>query len=280
MADERNHGDVRQAPTLNGLRSGTCRPRRMPFAGHSCCLTPDTPPKTPDPAIYSQREQLSLGNEPSWNNRSFNQDILALSYNPRMLPVGTDFWVGNRSPEVAAVGVLVSVSYSSFGIGLERRPLGSSVIGIRPGRRESVFMLYPPTLLPELGHLPALFVHIEHPLDENLISNDGEHAVQLYRTSEAGRTLNLQFPVRNDAPAARQISLAVLTNDLGAAVSPTNRLFAPFEQVNATLNVVVPATIVGSVNDPFPPQRTVTVMGQTADGQLVGGVSYIIRIDD
>jgi hypothetical protein len=224
-------------------------------------------------------EQLSLGREPSWNNPDFIQDILALSYDPQRPQISTTFQIHNRSPEVAAVGVLVSVSFSRFGIGLERRPLGNIIVGLGPGRGEYLDLPYPQMLLAELGHLPALFIQIHHSLDQKLINNYGEHAEQVQRTSEVGRAFSLRFPVRNDAQVARQINIGVLTTDLGTNLSLNNRLFAPFEQVDVDLNVVVPATITGSINDPFPPQRTLTVMAHDAGSQLIGGVSYIIRID-
>ena len=44
-----------------------CRPTRRYPPSHCTCLKPDEPPKRPDPAIYSQAEQLSLGLAPTWN---------------------------------------------------------------------------------------------------------------------------------------------------------------------------------------------------------------------
>ena len=61
-----------------------CRPERHQPTGTGCCLTPyGAPPDRPDLATYSQDEQFSLGNTPTWDN----PDIVTNFFNPfRLLP--------------------------------------------------------------------------------------------------------------------------------------------------------------------------------------------------
>ena len=87
----------------------------------------------------------------------------------------------------------------------------------------------------------------------------------------------MTFAVRNPSAAADTITLAVLANDIGAAVSPPTRAFAPNEQIAATLSVHVPAAIV-------PPAggfvlKEATVVGYSGSGKLLGGVTLLVRVD-
>ena len=124
----------------------------------------------------------------------------------------------------------------------------------------------------------ATHVTIEHSADANLGNNRGEQAVDGLITSEAGRNLQLKFPVRNPLAAAQQITLSVGANDLGATVAPGVNAFAALEQIDATLTLGVPDSLHGAPGDEE--RREITVMGWDQGNSLIGGLTFVLRIDD
>lgn len=69
----------------------------------------------------------------------------------------------------------------------------------------------------------------------------------------------------------------VLANDIGGAVTPTSRVFAPGEQITATLTTNVPASIVPPAGDFI--LKEATVVGYDSGGRLLGGVTFLVRVD-
>ena len=61
-----------------------------------------------------------------------------------------------------------------------------------------------------------------------------------------GRAFSVTFPVRNPLDSTQQITLEVLPNDLGAAITPAVRAFAPQEQIVASLAIQVPMATHGA----------------------------------
>jgi hypothetical protein len=250
----------------------SCRPRRRPGT-KGCCVRPKQPPDRPDPAIYSQIELLSEGIEPTWAS----PDITTNDWGPWRLRPESEVKVRNLSPTASAVGTAVHVHLSSFGIGMPKSPLSTRVLNVGPGQEVALAFALSQAVLtgpPDIG----IHVTIEHSTDRRLSNNRGSQQVHGAFTSEAGRSLRFQFPVRNPAPGAQQITLATLTNDVGAAVTPTTRMFAPFEQVLATVTMAVPGTIHGAPGADV--RREVTVVGWDTGGTLIDGLTYILRIDD
>lgn len=263
-------------PTISVQRqfvaASRCHPLRRPRS-RSCCVVVDDPPKRPDPAIYSQEEELAAAREPNWNS----PDITTNRWSPWRLFQEPEVRVRNLSPSVSAVNVLVHFAVSQFGIGTQRTPLGAQVTTLAPG--QEVVLKYP---LPQsvLNGEPRIATHvaIEHSADANLDNNRGEQAVDGLFTSEAGRDLKFKFPVRNPLAAAQQITLSVVANDLGATVVPGVRNFAALEQIDATLTLGVPASLHGAPGADV--RREITVMGWDQSNRLIGGLTLVLRIDD
>src|SRR5689334_6103646 len=104
-----------------------CRPQRPKQRG-ACCLSVSTPPQRPDPAIYSQDEQIQAGQIPTWDS----PDIVTNSDIPWALHPETRVTVRNLSPQVAAVNALVQLSVSAFGIGPTPAPLSAQLVTLEP----------------------------------------------------------------------------------------------------------------------------------------------------
>lgn len=247
-----------------------CHPDRM-SGPRDCCLAVKDPLKKPDPAIYSQIEQLSIGQDPSWNS----PDITTNTFS--QLLDETRVKVRNLSSTTSAANALVHFFTSAFGIGMRRTQETSRVVSLSPG--EEVELLFPlrQEILngdPEIG----TYIAIEHPHDETLINNKGAQISRGVVTSEAGRTLQFAFPVLNQLAVTRQITLSVLSNELSASVTPTIHNFAPLEQIEATITMQVPDTIHGSPGSEI--YKEVTVIGWDLGVNLVDGLTHIVRIDN
>lgn len=259
--------------SVSRTASNWCRPVRRDPPSRCGCLKLDDPPKRPDPAIYSQAEQLSLGLAPTWNP----DDITTNQQRPwKLLPEST-VSVRNLSPDVSAVNALVHFFTSPFGIGTKRTLLSSHPVNLAPGGAETLVF---PMSVALLAGDPRIGAHvvIEHPHDLKPINNRGSQTVFSVFTTDVGRNLQFDFPVVNDSGAARQITLALLPNALGAAVSPAIHNFAPWEQIVARVTAHVPATVHGTPSTPV--RNDITVIGWGAGGILIDGVTFVVRADD
>lgn len=255
-------------------RREPCRPARPPRRGRtSCCLAPDEPPDRPDPGLYSQDEQFGLGLEPTWNS----PDITTNRWSPWRLMEEMEVDVRNYSATASAVAVAVGVAISPFGIGMPRSPLSTQVVHIDAGHESRLFYPLSQSLLNGPPHIGA-HVTITHSLDQRLINNLGSQMIWGVFTSEAGRQLEFSFPVRNPQAGTQQITLAALANDLGAVVTPASRPFTPFEQINAKLTMMVPASLHGAPGADV--RREITVVGRDGAGRVIDGLTYIVRIDN
>ena len=122
----------------------------------------------------------------------------------------------------------------------------------------------------EASAVNTLQVQISHPHDKVPDNNLGYQAIHGVRTSQLGRSPSMTFAVVNASAVTQTITLVVLANDLGAAVTPANRVYAPGEQVTATLTTNISAAIV-------PPAggfllKEATVVGYDSSGRLLGAV--------
>ena len=89
---------------------------------------------------------------------------------------------------------------------------------------------------------PRIGAHVvvQHPHDSKAINNRGSQTVFSVFTTDVGRNLTFEFPVVNDSGAARTITLALLPNNLSAAITPAVHNFAPWEQILARVTAHVP----------------------------------------
>lgn len=239
----------------------------------SCCVISDHPLQRPDPGIYSQEEQIALGTEPTWDS----PDITTASLGRFQLLPETEVRIRNLSASVSAVNVFVHLSFSAFGIGTQKNPLSTKVVSLTPGGESLLHFPLSRELLAGDQRVGAHVV-IDHPFDSVRINNRGSQVIFGELTSEAGRDLRLHFPVVNDSGTSQSIALTILPNELAAMVSPDLHSFVSFEEIIATLYLRVPDTLHGSPDAVV--RRDVTVIGHRLDGGLVGGLTYIVQVDN
>ncbi|MEK6274344.1 MAG: hypothetical protein AABM30_03315 [Actinomycetota bacterium] len=240
-----------------------------------CCLELRNPPDRPDLATYSQLEQLALGREPTWNSPDITTNN-TLPWGP--WPPGVEVRVRNLSATASAVNALVHLARSPFGIGLDHVPQSSKVLTLAPS--EERWISFPlPAPVPGADPNMSVVATIEHPSDEIRGNNRGEQAVAGGTTTDVGRTPVIRFPLRNPDPVAQEITLAVLTNALGATVAPAAHAFAGYEQIQASLTLHVPPGLHGGGGGGAPLHET-TILARGPAGEVIGGVTYLLWVDD
>jgi hypothetical protein len=220
----------------------------------------------PDLAIYSQAEQATLGNAPSWDN----PDIITNLWGPFRLMDETEVVVRNLSPTAPAINALVHYFVAPFGIGTPATLLQTRSVSLAPGAQTK--LIFPLDKETHTGD-PRVGVHvrIEHPHDGNAVNNIGSQVHDGSFTSEIGHASSVQIPVLNNSDAANTMQLTVLPTPVEASIEPTSHTFAPHEQILATLRFNVPASLSG--------KQSVTVVGRFGSGALVGGATKLIDID-
>jgi hypothetical protein len=250
-----------------------CRPQRRPERPGCCMyLGKNDPVQYPDPGLYSQAEQIALGNVPDWDN----PDITTNEWAPFRLLPESQITIHNYSSTVSAVNTLVNFSIAPFGIGMPRTLIASKQLSIAPA--SEVDLLFPlPQAVLEGDQRIGVYIQVDHPTDSNYHNNDGAQVHDGSYTTESGRSFTLPIPVYNDSNFTRQIQLSVMPTDVIASVTPASHLFAPHEQIIATLAVDVPGFLVGSTTNVI--ARAVTVVGRAATGELVGGATKLLRIN-
>lgn len=278
MSEERPPQPVlvsRQSGSLARVLVGLCHCGRSPATSPGKCRCTDvrdTPVEHPDLAIYSQQEQVAIGALPAWDS----PDIVTNDWGPFRLRAEASVTIRNLSSTTSAVNALVHYYTSPFGIGTRRQLRLTRVISLGPSQQvDLLFPLHQEVLTGD----PRTGVHIviEHPTDTNQINNAGSQVHDGGYTSESGRSFAIQVPVLNDSGVGRRIDLAVLPTDVTATVTPATHNFSPFEQINATLQIAVPAFLVGSPSSEI--ARAVTVIGRLASGDVVGGATRLLRIN-
>jgi len=251
-----------------------CRPKKRPHRKDCCAhVNSRQPIQRPDLAIYSQEEQLSLGNAPNWDN----PDMTTNSWSPFRLNAESVIVVHNLSSTVSAVNGLVHFYTSPFGIGMPQTLLATRMVSIPPASQVDLNFPLPAATLSGDQRI-GVHVVLEHPHDTTLINNRGSQVHDGAYTTESGREFDVSIPVLNNSNFSNNIQLIILPTDLNASITPTSQVFAPHQQITATLHVRVPAALVGSPASVI--NRGVTVMGRGATGELVGGVTRLLRINN
>ncbi|MBN8211943.1 MAG: hypothetical protein J0M09_03415 [Xanthomonadales bacterium] len=256
-----------------GRNDNRCEWRPKPKRPHCKCISTDQPPKRPDPAIYSQRQRLSQGLSTSWES----PDIQTNWWDDWRLMDSILVRVHNESNEASAVNTLVQVRWAQYGIGTVFSSLGDQLIslGYAPDAKDLAFPIN--GAVRALGNDVSIEVRISHPHDKVADNNLGYQAIHGVRTSQVGKSPSKQFAVLNASAATETITLVVLANDIGGAVTPTSRVFAPGEQITATLTTNVPGSIVPPAGDFI--LKEATVVGYDSSGRLLGGVTFLVRVD-
>jgi hypothetical protein len=183
----------------------------------------------------------------------------------------------NYSSTVSAVNTLVHFSISPFGIGMPRTLIASKQLSLAPASQVDLFYPLPQDVLHGDQRI-GVYIHVEHPTDSNYHNNDGAQVHDGSYTKESGRSFTLSIPVCNDSNFTRQIQLSVMPTDIIASVTPASHVFAPHEQIIATLTIDVPGFLAGSASNII--ERAVTVVGRAGTGELVGGATKLLRINN
>ena len=71
---------------------------------------------------------------------------------------------------------------------------------------------------------------------------------------------------------------SIMPTDLIATITNASHNFAPYEQIIAQLHIQVPAFLVGTPAAII--ERAVTVVGRLTGGELVGGATKLLRINN
>jgi hypothetical protein len=232
------------------------------------------PPDRPDLAIYSQDEQFASGAAPTWDN----PDLLTNYWNPFKLLAEISVTVRNLSPTASAVNGQVSVYISTFGLGMPRQLLSSQALSLPPGQQATLLYPLSQAILNAAEQRIGTYVTISHPHDARGINNAGAQLIADAFISVVGRSFGVTFPVMNPVAAPQVLTLGVLPNDLNAVISPATRAFAPLEQIMATLTLQVPGSIHGAPGAAA--RRDATTVARGADGKVIGGLTYVIWIDN
>ena len=274
LGGDREERSAKTADSRN-IADSICRPRRNIRSNSSCCFTPNgPPPDRPDLAIYSQGEQFANGNTPTWDS----PDILTNFWNPFRLMPESQVTIRNLSPTATAANTQVFFYTATFGIGQPRTLLGSQIMTLGPSQQVTLTFPLPQTVLNASEQRIAVHAKIVHPYDAKPINNEGAQLLADAYTSQSGRSFTMNFPVVNPIAANQQITLAVLSNQVSASVSPASNVFGPLQQLTGVLTVHVPNTIHGS---PAAPVRCdVTVVGRDAAGKLLDGLTCVVWVDN
>jgi hypothetical protein len=235
-------------------------------------VRPDVPIDRPDPAIYSQKQIISSGGTPTWDS----PDILTNWWNPWKLMPESHVTVHNLSSTASAANIMVGVSFSTFGIGMPITALSSISVSLSPNAsRELLFPLTQAMLGGE--QLVSVFVQIVHGADADTSNNQGEQSIMHGLTSKVGRSIAFEVPVRNAAAFAQTMNFVTYANVLGFTISPTSHSFAPGEQIMVHGKIKVAAGL-HAAPDWIAQSATMAAFG--AGGALIGGMTYVVHIDD
>lgn len=249
-----------------------CRPRHR-TEPDACCVRPDVPIDRPDPAIYSQKQVLSTGGTPTWDS----PDIFTNWWHPWKLMPESRVTVRNLSTTASAANVQVQVSFSAFGIGMPVTALSSIAVSLAP--LASTELLFPLTQAMLGGDQKvSVFVRLIASSDAEPGNNEGEQAILSSLTSYAGRVIEFDIPVRNAAPYPRSMSFVTFANTLGFTVNPSSYNFGPLEQIVVRGRITVDPGIHGTSNNWK--RQDATMAAFAAGGELVGGITYVVHIDD
>jgi len=259
------------------LRS-ICRGLHEPPAlKRDCCVrVPEEIIKYPDPATYDVDSVFGAGGTPTFNS----PDISTVHVWP-MRPIDNLTGViRNLSADASAQRTRVDMSWSAFGIGLQRLPLASFFVDLAragfPGSERSVSWPLPPAL--KDANRYGIFMDIAHPYDRDLTNNAGQQTVDGMQTSQ-GRSKTFVVPVRNPLNSVQLVNMTLAPEPTAswATVAPAAFSLAPGAQQNVLVSINVPE------GEPVSPpgtlvSATIELMA-FAGSVLFGGVSFIVLLD-
>lgn len=166
-----------------------------------CMKIPSKFYKRPDPLIYSQKYLKSLGLAVTYNNPDIEILENGFPVNSHSLKPDTTYQVRarvwNNSTEAPAVGLPVKLSYRTFGIGQQNKPIGETKVNLpvkgAPGH--PAFATVNWTTPAAAGHY-CLLVNLVWPDDANPKNNEGQENTDVKKLNSPHA--RFQFPLRND----------------------------------------------------------------------------------
>jgi hypothetical protein len=178
----------------------------------SCCV--DVPPSVlvrADPMIYDQYYLMGMGLSVTWDNPDMDVLLNGSVVPPSDLAPDTEYdvrvRVWNGSYDAPAIGLLVELSFLSFGVGTQSTYVGGSTIDLGPKASATApaFAWFRWTTPSTPGHY-CLQARLVWPNDANPDNNLGQLNTQV---GVAHSPATVEFEVRNDAAVARVFDFEV-----------------------------------------------------------------------
>jgi hypothetical protein len=248
-----------------------------PRVRKSCCIRiPSQIIHDPDPSIYDQQLIFASGGAPTFNS----PDVSTVDLWPVRPIDNLTATVRNLSADASANQTRVDLSWSVWGIGMPREPIGSIFVDLAragfPGSERTVSLALPSNV--KAANRYGIFVNLSHPYDRDTTNNQGEQTLDGFQTS-LGRSKSFVVPVRNPSNSAQAITLTAGPAPVVPWVSIVPSVFTlgAGAQQNVMVSVNVPAAIPAS-----PPgtliSATVDVLASMG-GVYLGGISIAILFD-
>jgi hypothetical protein len=253
-----------------------CEKLRPVFRGSCCIRVPEEIIHDPDPAIYDQQLIFLTGTIPTFNS----PDIDTVDVWPLRPIDNLRVSCRNLSATSSANQTRIDLSWSPWGIGMQRQAIGSSYVDLAragfPGSEAKILQPLPPVV--KAAGRYGIFVKLFHPYDTNVSNNQGEQTADGFQTS-AGRSKTFVVPVRNPTAAAQTVVLSVGPPSVAPWVNvvPAVLTLAAGAQQNVMVSINVPSAI--------PPSPAGTLISAAVDvlatigGAYLGGVSILILFD-
>lgn len=250
---------------------------RPPIRKQNCCIRiPTEVIRDPDPAIYDEQLVYTSGNHPTFNS----PDLETVSLWP-IAPIDSlTATVRNLSSDASAHRTRVDISWSAWGIGMARQPLGSSFIDLdRAGfvGSQGTLSWTTPAALKDASRY-GIFVRVIHPFDRDSMNNESEQTVDGFQTSE-GRSKTFIVPVRNPTGAVQTISLSAGPATIlpWVTITPSTFTLNPGTEENVMVHVNVPTAIPASPSGTLI-SATIDVLALMS-GTYLGGVSILVLLN-
>jgi hypothetical protein len=297
---------VRNAvPAAATTRGGFSPCRASPLQRSCGCAIPlNPPPKTPDPWTYdkaiSQYAQFTqwqsapvTAKAPTfWIQASI--DLYSTMPQRQLPPAPSPFvlvTVGNNS-NVAAVNALVQLSMSYQGIGRVKVPVTSQYATIESQQTITLSFNVPASFLnqtvtiqtaggPETIQVPqqflGVYIDVQHPYDSNVLNN---HAISMWQGLDiaGGDVVSPAIRVLNEFSTQTETITLTIIPAKGVIVSgaPGPIVIAPGQEVVTGFNLTIPPWMDGGTFL----VEIATVVGTTASGAIVGGVTVVGAVND
>jgi hypothetical protein len=191
-----------------------CLRRRLPdrlgkAANSRCVPISDLAYKRPDPLIYDQYYLMSQNLAVSWDNpdielRRANAVVPSHAIQPDTeYEIVARIW--NGSTEAPIVGLPVTFSYLSFGIGTVNHPIGQASVdlGVKGGPGCPAFASIPWRTPQGTGHF-CIQAQFEWSDDVNPGNNLGQENLEIVKAHSPART---RFELRNDTDRRQEFRL-------------------------------------------------------------------------